>query len=137
MFSPITPAILIIIQELTMNVNQNNVRPNLSYILIRDYNIGLTVQKIQYLIAPRHHDFTDTAAAVIELQIAYLPQLSAVRGIDDILAFQLRKQHKTAPLTSFISYPMNPSVFSELNIFPLQVNTTTDRALTGTDRKTV
>ena len=72
-----------------MNVNQNDIRSDLLDILVGNHNIGFTIEKIQYLVAPRNHDLTDTAAALIKLQITYLPQLFAVPDIDYILTFQL------------------------------------------------
>ena len=82
-----------------MNVNENNVRPNLSDILEGNHNIRLTVQESKQFIAARDHDFADTAAAGVKFQIAYPSQLSAVLYVDDILAFQFGKKHSFASLT--------------------------------------
>lgn len=69
-----------------MNVNQNDIRTDLADVFEGNHYIRLTIQKIQDLISPRNHDLTDTATAGVELQIAHLPQLFTIFGIDDILA---------------------------------------------------
>lgn len=71
-----------------MNVNQNDIRTNLFDILIGNHDIRLTVEKIQHLITPRNHDLTDTAAALVKLQVAHLPKLLAIPDIDHILTLQ-------------------------------------------------
>ena len=72
-----------------MNLNYNDIRSDLLDVLIRNHNIGLAIEKIQYLVAPRNHDLTDTAAALVKLQVTYLPQLLTVPDVDHILTFQL------------------------------------------------
>lgn len=70
-----------------MNVNQNDVRADLTDILKRYHNIRFAVQKTQYLIVPRNHDLTDTSAALVEFQITHPPQFLTIFDIDHILAF--------------------------------------------------
>ena len=70
-----------------MNVNENNIRPDLFDILKGNHNIGFTVQKSQKLITAWYHNLADAAAAGIKFQVTHPPQLSAVLYIDDILTF--------------------------------------------------
>ena len=52
-----------------MNVNQNDIWSYLPYIFVWDNDIRLTVEETQDLIAPRNHDLTDTAAALVKLHV--------------------------------------------------------------------
>lgn len=76
-----------------MNVNENNIRPDLPDIFEWNDYIGFTVQKSQQFIASRNHNLADTAAAGIEFQIAYSPQFPAVFHINHIFALQFGKKH--------------------------------------------
>ena len=85
---------LLNLSYLTVNVNQNNIRSNLTNILKWNYNVWLTIQEAQYPVISRNHDFANTATAGIKLQIANPTQLFAILDVDDILTFQFGKKHR-------------------------------------------
>lgn len=70
-----------------MNVNENNIRANLPDVLVGYHNIGITVQKAQKTIAPRHHDLTYTSRTLIKFQITHPSQFLTILDIDDVLTF--------------------------------------------------
>ena len=101
-----------IIRYLAVDVNKNNVRPDLADILVRDHHLKILLENTQQLAAIRDHDLTDTAAALVKFKIRHLAQPAAVPDIDHFFRLKIRKQHVfPSPAHNFFSYYMPSQSF--------------------------
>lgn len=85
------------ISHSVVNVNQNDIRPDLADIFERNHDIRLAIQEIKHLVAPGNHNLADTSAAGVKLQITHPSQFPAILDVDDILTFQFRIKHPDHP----------------------------------------
>jgi hypothetical protein len=76
---------------LTTDINNNNVRPNLLNIFIRDYIVWLIVKEIKKFVSARNNQRAYLSAAFIEFQIAHFSQAFTIFQVDDRFALQFGK----------------------------------------------
>jgi hypothetical protein len=82
---------------MAVDVHQNDIGTDFNNISVRDNDIGFIVKKGVKFIFTADYQGMDVSVALIKFQVVDPPQAFAAFNIDNVLTFQLGKQHCTSP----------------------------------------